>query len=252
MNRVVFVDLDDTLFQTRRKNRSASRVAAVDSDGKPFSFQSGKQVAMLEWLLGDGAVVVPVTGRSVKAFRRVDLPFSGPAICAFGGVILLENGTPDPVWNQKITAQADHTGPLVTTMRGKAETLATQMALNVRCAVVAEYGRRLYLSVKDNDKGQRGVACLGPALQSVLPSGWALHLNGANMALLPPFLRKERAVLHLLATAFQPGECLTIGMGDSLSDQGFLQRCDFAIIPQQAQLMALLRGMAAGAGFQGP
>lgn len=49
---LVFVDLDDTLFQTARKMGDEPRFAAtLDVDGQPNGFMSATQKSFVEWLL---------------------------------------------------------------------------------------------------------------------------------------------------------------------------------------------------------
>src|SRR5262245_40812091 len=100
MRLVVFLDLDDTLFQTRPKcpDGEPLHLAAFRRDGEALSFMTARQRALFDWLSAT-ASVVPTTARNRDAFRRVRLPFTGPAILDFGGVVLQPDGTPDPVWD---------------------------------------------------------------------------------------------------------------------------------------------------------
>ena len=99
---LVFVDLDDTLFQTARKMGDEPRfTATLDVDGQPNGFMSATQKSFVEWLLAT-ADVVPVTARSVEAYQRVQLPFVHGAICAHGGVILNAQGQLDAPWHARM------------------------------------------------------------------------------------------------------------------------------------------------------
>ena len=243
MQRIIFVDLDDTLFQTRKKNRLADRLAAVDKQGNPLSFQSDKQAAFSRWLAADDALVVPVTGRNVHAFQRVKLLFPGPAICSFGGVILDSARKRDQNWQEQMETQARLIQNLLHTLMQEVQSLAARLLLDVRCSLVEEMGMPLYLSVKNNRCAEGrvgGTILLAQALGAMVPDHWSLHLNGSNMALLPPFLRKEKAVAHMMQKLSGLGEILYIGVGDSLTDQGFMALCDFAITPGQSQMMQAL------------
>ena len=57
-----------------------------------------------------------------------------------------------------------------------------------------------------------------------------------NLALVPRFLGKERAVRHVIRHHLGPEPVLTLGMGDSLSDIPFLSACDFSVVPTASQL----------------
>jgi hypothetical protein len=60
------------------------------------------------------------------------------------------------------------------------------------------------------------------------------------MALLPPFLSKAAAVAFFLERFGGEAPFLTVGVGDSLTDVGFMGMCDFAITPSKSQIMSVL------------
>src|SRR5205823_998696 len=96
MRTVLFLDLDDTIFQTRPKCPVGEpvRPAAFRRDGTPLSFMTDRQRALLD-VLSRAATVIPTTARSLDAFRRVDLAFGHAAILDFGGVVLTPGGELD-------------------------------------------------------------------------------------------------------------------------------------------------------------
>jgi hydroxymethylpyrimidine pyrophosphatase-like HAD family hydrolase len=243
MRRIVFVDLDDTLFQSQRKNPDADRLAAVDREGNPLSFRSARQEAFLDWLARD-ALIVPVTGRSVDAFQRVRLPLGGAAICSFGGVILGSDGQPETEWHQRMTDAAREMADLMETLLGVVATTAAADLRDVRYRIIRDAGLPLYISVKHNSHDAEEVARLATAVSPSVPKDWVIHLNANNMALLPPFLGKAAAVAYFLER-FVDGEggagpVLTLGVGDSLTDLGFMGLCDFAVTPSNSQIMSAL------------
>ncbi|MBK1664618.1 hypothetical protein CKO38_11255 [Rhodospirillum rubrum] len=239
MRRVVFVDLDDTLFQTARKNPGAQALAALDRDGKPLSFQSTRQVAFLEWLSAD-AVIVPVTGRSVEAFRRVTLPLGPRAICSFGGVILGADGLPHPEWHRQMSQKAQATARVMEQLDHTVGQAVARTGVDARHHIIHDAELALYLSIKHNGGSAEETARLAQALAPAVPEGWTTHLNGANMALLPPFLGKRAAVAFFLETQLGDGPLLTIGFGDSLTDLGFMSLCDYALTPSRSQILGFL------------
>ncbi|MBF6907527.1 hypothetical protein HN295_20390, partial [Acinetobacter baumannii] len=104
LKKFLFADLDDTLFQTLEKCavRDALQPAAWYSDGRICSYTTPAQRAFFAFV-SEGMTVIPTTARSLDAFRRVSLGFSGVgfssyAILNFGGVILLPNGEIDRDW----------------------------------------------------------------------------------------------------------------------------------------------------------
>lgn len=239
MRRVVLVDLDDTLFQTQRKNPQADRLAAVDRDGKPLSFRCGRQEAFLDWLAKD-ALVVPVTGRNVDAFRRVTLPLGKRAICSFGGVILDADGQPEAEWHGRMADAAGGTETLMEGLLGTVADTAAAHRVDVRHRIIRDAGLPLYVSVKHNAGDGVETARLATAVSPSVPEGWTIHLNGNNMALLPPFLGKAAAVAFFLERFVGEGPVLTVGVGDSLTDVGFMGLCDYAIAPTKSQIVSVL------------
>lgn len=241
MGRVVFVDLDDTLFQTARKDPTATRLAAVDGQGAPLSFQSDRQASLLDWL-SDGARVIPVTGRNVQAFRRVTLAFGDRAICSFGGVVLNPDGTPDPEWHGRMAAAAPAAAPALDTLHAVTRQRAEALGIDVRHRVIHDADLPLYLSVKHNAGSGAETARLAEAMAPHMPAGWAIHRNGSNMALLPPFLGKAHAVRFVMDALRDPNDpepLLTIGVGDSLTDLGYMALCDYALTPRGTQIADL-------------
>ena len=75
---VVLSDLDDTLFQTRRKMvdelaLEPFRTGAVDRTLNPRSFMTEEQSMLVDWLL-EQAELIPVTARGTEEISRVRKP----------------------------------------------------------------------------------------------------------------------------------------------------------------------------------
>ena len=106
MRPYVFLDLDDTLFQTRAKCPPGAElhVAASGPDGRPLSFMTEKQRALFDWL-DASAAIIPTTARNLAAFRRVHLPFRHGAILNFGGTVLDAEGQLDESWHQRMSTE---------------------------------------------------------------------------------------------------------------------------------------------------
>ncbi|MBF0178258.1 MAG: hypothetical protein HQL63_15635 [Magnetococcales bacterium] len=235
MRRLVFVDLDDTLFQSEHKNPAADQPAAVDREGRPHSFLCERQAAFLAWLVRD-ATVVPVTGRNLDAFRRVVLTLGEWAICSFGGVILGPGDALDLEWQRRMSASAaDSAAPMEALHRMVAEHAAAH-EVDVRHRVICDAGLSLYLSVKHNTGSAAELARLAGVMAPAVPAEWTVHLNGNNLALLPPFLNKANAVAYFLERHAGADQPLTIGVGDSLTDLGFMALCDYIITPGGSQI----------------
>lgn len=242
---VVLVDLDDSLFQTRRKCSTPAdvddlTVMAVSHAGEPVSFASRPQAAFLNWIMAT-AIVIPVTGRSVDALRRVRLRHD-LAVAAHGGVIL-RGDTPCDLWQAR-------TGPLATRAVPELERIAQILAagaakLNyaIRVRIVSESGLPLYVVAKHDhpDGNDHELHRVADSIAATIAPDWTTHINGNNVAYLPPHLGKAAAVEALLPElrATHSGVPL-IGLGDSLTDAGFMRLCDFSMMPNRSQLAGLL------------
>jgi hypothetical protein len=235
---LVLGDLDDTLFQTRRKCPPGCELhpVAYGRIGEALSFATPGQRRLFEWLARD-AVFVPVTGRNSDAVARVRLPFAGHAITSFGGVILTPGGGSDPEWSEHVGAHAAEHRETLEALRCFALALGARTGADVRATVVADRGIPLYLSVKHNrtDAAQLAAFVRRVAGEPAFPPGWRVHLNDGNAACLPPYLAKEHAVRYFL-DRIAPSRAVTLGLGDSHSDAPFLALCDYALLPAGSQL----------------
>ena len=243
---VVLVDLDDTLFQTRRKcpphlDDGDLTTLAVDRAGAPLGFATPRQASFLRWLSGT-ALMVPVTGRSLEALRRVHLPYAS-AVCAHGGVVLGSEGELDAEWAAAMRAASAGDADMLDALTGAIAAAAERMDEPVTARVLREDGIPLYVVAKHDAADADALARVVEAAVPGPPPGWAGHRNGNNVAFLPPWLGKRQAVEHLL-----PGlrrawpDVPFIGIGDSVTDAAFMGLCDFAMLPIGSQLGAAVLG----------
>ncbi len=103
---VILSDLDDTLFQTKRKMTQEQaltpfRAGAVDRTLQPRSFMTEEQAMLTDWLLAH-VDLIPVTARGTEELRRVTIPFRSYAITTHGAVILRPDGSPEPGWQSEM------------------------------------------------------------------------------------------------------------------------------------------------------
>jgi len=236
---IALVDLDDTLFQTRRKCPPDVAPGLLTplgylKDGTPLSYATPRQMAFLGWL-ADTCHLVPVTARSLDALRRVRIPFTA-AICAHGGVVLTDDGERDPVWAARIAAEAAaHSAEL----DRLAAAIAAEGDPAIRVRVLAEGGVPLYVLAKHADADADALFRAVDAAVPALPPGWTDHRNGNNVALMPPYLGKAHAVAHILpALRARFPDAPVIGIGDSHTDAPFMGLCDYAMLPTGSQLAA--------------
>ncbi|WP_210731717.1 sucrose-6-phosphate hydrolase [Sphingomonas sp. PAMC26645] len=233
MTPIVFSDLDDTLFQTLRKcpdEGDGLKVMSTLLDGSPSGYSTPRQQAMLAWL--SSGRLIPVTARSTVVLARVDIA-QAPAICSNGGCIVLENGGLDLLWHDRLAEQARCDHAVHDVHRSLTETLDDEM---FRHWVVAENGLPLYVVIKSNAGSTGELAELAEHHRALVPTGWRRHVNGNNLAYMPGWLNKRHAVGYMIGKirAAEPDRPI-LGVGDSLSDVGFMDLCDFAIAPTGSQ-----------------
>jgi hydroxymethylpyrimidine pyrophosphatase-like HAD family hydrolase len=244
---IAFVDLDDTLFQTRGKcppDVAADRLTPLGftRDGEPLSFATPRQMRFLSWLT-ETTLFVPVTARSLDALRRVRIRFEA-AICAHGGVILDDEGEIDAVWAAEIGGRAEEHRLELNSFADAISAEARRTATPVNVRVLSEGGMPLYVLAKHADADAGALNRVVDGAVPVLPVGWTDHRNGNNVALMPPYLGKRHAVQRLLpALRARHPDAPVLGIGDSLTDAPFMAACDYAMLPTGSQLAReVLRG----------
>lgn len=247
MRAIALVDLDDTLFQTLGKcpaDVPAHALAPIgyDRDGAPLSYATPRQLSFLSWL-SDSTLLVPVTARSRDALDRVRIDWAC-AICAHGGVVLDNSGSPDPRWRSRMAAEAGTHGESLSFLSRRILDEAGGVRLRVR--VLEEDGLPLYVLAKHPDGDAEALAAVIDRVVAEVPAGWTVHRNGNNAAFLPPFLGKEHAVAYLMPELRRRHpDAPVIGIGDSLTDAPFMALCDFAMMPGRSQLAAAAFARAA-------
>ena len=244
MRRLIFLDLDDTLFQTRPKCPSATALhpAAYLADGQAHSFMTPRQRALWQWL-EDQSTLIPTTARDHAALRRVELPFTSWRIIDYGGVILTPDGTPDADWLAQMAAQSQASQATLNALLADVLAFSARARLAIRARLIADFAIPFYLVAKyhadraaDLDRLQHELAAPWVADHA---ADYRLHRNGNNLAILPRWLGKEQAVRYLIQRLTSDwGELLTIGIGDSLIDAAFMAECDYSITPRDSQLFA--------------
>lgn len=246
MKKFLFVDLDDTLFQTLGKciHLQDLRPAAYLKDGSACSFTTPRQRAFFELMTRD-TTLIPTTARNRDALSRVDLPFSSYAIIDYGGVVLEPGGTLDTDWLDIMRADMARAQDGLNQAMDVIDCYSASQGLRNRARLIEDYATPFYIVVKDADKQVDRLErieheALLPWTASETGQHFYLHRNGNNLAVLPKTLNKARAVQHLRERLrAEHGEIMTLGMGDSRADARFMAACDYAIVPSCTQLASL-------------
>jgi hydroxymethylpyrimidine pyrophosphatase-like HAD family hydrolase len=239
---LVFLDLDDTIFQSRQKCPSPSDLHPVAylQDGTAHSFMTASQRAF--WRLLDGnATLIPTTARDLAALRRVDLPFRSWSVIDYGGVILDPQGEPDRDWMVRMEVVAREAIGDLLALLDVIDAFVAQQWLSVRTRIIEDLGLPFYLVAKYRDGREGDLDRL--QLELIRPwvetraADYRLHRNGNNLAVIPRRIGKEWAVRYLIERlARECGDLITIGVGDSLIDGDFMAECDYSMTPRGSQL----------------
>lgn len=236
-----FVDLDDTLFQTKQKNEQGVTPATQAANVNSVSYMTDYQSLFLELLQGHNKVsLIPTTARDLRQYHNTlisqqdDIQY---AILYFGAVIL-NQGSKDQFWDTHIQTKYKKLSCSI-------EDIYAQMNEKKHRF---EHGERFKLANVDGYyvaiKAERGcdpkiVTDLFEQLKALCPNDYFVHINGRALSLIPRCSDKSRAVEYLI-NQYQP--TLTLGVGDSLTDLPFMQCCDYRIFPRAAQIEEKIGG----------
>ena len=243
MEKFLFLDLDDTVFQTRRKCASLEQAtpAAFTLSGEPSSYYLPKQKTLLA-LLHEQWRIIPTTARTQAAYARVDLaiPCNDGVILNHGATILDEKGQEDAEWRAYLEPKLAVVQVFFGELKQVIEQYAEQHNLELLVRIIHEAGLDFYVEVRHHQAIYAElqtvlVHCVQPLLEKF--TVFQAYLNSNSLTILPRSVNKSHAVNYRLeALKQQYGEILTMGMGDSLSDAPFIAQCDYAMIPRGAQL----------------
>nr|WP_314264464.1 hypothetical protein [uncultured Moellerella sp.] len=240
---VIFTDLDDTLFQTRRKmlnelNLEPFRTGALDRSMEPRSFMTEEQSMLVDWMI-EHADVIPVTARGTEEISRVTIPFRSWVVTTHGAVILNKQGLPDEQWKAQILASLQPYGEKLIQMQSAITELMASRNINGWARINYEYqDTPVYLVMKHCDSTKLDeLYAIGDEIEQLFPTeGFYIHRNSNNIAWLPKPIEKGLAVAYLLNKLREErGVFPVIGLGDSLSDHFFMKLCTWYGMPRNSQ-----------------
>jgi hydroxymethylpyrimidine pyrophosphatase-like HAD family hydrolase len=236
---IVFTDLDDTICQNLRQVDFGDRegLVSVSRTALHNTCMTVKQQNMLRWLV-QTTELVPVTARGIVDFSDIDIDFgaSEHRVVANGAIILDREGRHDEEWANVMAAEM---APYQEQFAHIVETIANFCSAwghEVESRITSENGMSISALFHAKDGSKSDASALVAIRDSVENRGWHTHLNGNTLAFTPPPVSKRRAVEHLLGRIEGARHRPVIGMGDSLSDLGFMTQCDFLSIPRGSQI----------------
>lgn len=235
---LVFLDLDDTIFQTARKMETLDSAipASVNTAGETNSWMNPVQSAFFLWL-SQSAEVIPVTGRSVDQLNRVLLPFNSWKIACHGALIMSPAGMIEPHWEKRIRIL---THPLQRDLRTIYEACVRFYAdrgFAARGHIESIEDLGIYIVMKHADWRRlqelyavREVLAEIPAMKH-----FYITANDNNFSILPGGLDKGMAARHLLKSLACQNRPV-LGFGDGLADLAFMNLCDWWGTPRASQI----------------
>ncbi|MCF7970227.1 MAG: hypothetical protein K9L22_03555 [Methylococcaceae bacterium] len=247
MEKFLFLDLDDTIFQTARKCASLDQAtpASYNLAGDPSSYFLPKQQVLLQ-TLAEQWRIIPTTARTQASYARVALgiPCLDGAILNHGATILDADGREDSRWRAKIDLPLSTLSAALLTIKQTIERYAEQHALDLLVRVTTESSLDYYVEVRHH---QADIVALQGLLQGYIQplllnyTDFQVYLNNNSLTILPHCVNKSHAVEYRIKSLEQEyGEIVTMGMGDSLSDAPFMALCDYVMTPKHTQLHGFL------------
>ena len=201
----IFVDLDDTLFQTKRKmpdmpDTHRLRTGAIDRQGNARSFMSPIQSQLVDWLLAN-AELIPVTARGTEELSRVVIPFSSWSITTHGAVIRDARGNFLDAWRQRMLNALTPYATQLEQLQSCCMQAFSQFKVDGWARINREYGDvPVYLVMKHrNSQRISDLYQIADWVAAELDlTGFYRHQNDNNVAWLPECVNKGAAVQYLL------------------------------------------------------
>ena len=242
---VFFSDLDDTLVQSTHKIQNAVEYKKISTNrsGEYIGSSTSYQLKMMERMSRD-AITIPVTGRNKAALDRFEKEWSSYQIVSHGAVVLNQEGQLDKEWEASIQDEVLESNWLLANVSEKLHELKETNHSDAEIRIIQDMGITCYLCVK----GKKADSDIEPFIEALKEhmsntkevSQWRIHANGRNLAFLPPYANKARAVRFVKEKLNLTINDLTIGLGDSMSDLQFMNECHLWITPTQGQINEFL------------
>ncbi|MBQ9407549.1 MAG: hypothetical protein IJU37_12535 [Desulfovibrio sp.] len=240
---IVFLDLDDTIFQTARKMESTADATPVTfrANGSPASWMRPTQRNFFEWL-SHVAEVIPVTGRSLEQLDRVALSFSSWKVACHGAVIMDAQGIVDAAWAKEVRQILDPLQGDMEELREMGESFFASKGIDAFARIERHDGLGLYVVKKHTAWEKLDELYLVQECLKAHPriDKFRIFANDNNVSVMSAGLDKGKAVRRILDSVGHARPIL--GFGDSVSDFSYLNVCDWWGTPRRSQIAQSIWG----------
>jgi len=214
-----FADLDDSLFQTIRKDKSGKFKATYPKNVLKTSFYTKAQYHLLNFILANHEIVfIPLTARTKEQFQRTKIFKNNQASVYsiyYGSTLYVDNLEYVP-YTKKVNAESAisfaHLSELINKVKKRYPTVEF---INV--------DQKYYTSDIQNKEVKKFIVDLINKKYHDVEA----YEEEKYITILPKVYNKSSVVKYLTSKC-KPK--MTIGIGNSVSDIDFLNHCDFKII----------------------
>ena len=234
MKNLLFIDLDDTIFQTKRKKQDGIIPATQSPNVETISYMTEYQKNLMDIFFNSEEVkIIPVTARDFEQYKRTKIsknPRVNSASTFFGGLII-DNNEIDLKWSQHIKASYAKLKISMPKMFELVKSYTDEKIFKIY--MLEDY----YLVIKNRFKDSPEYLAQNKELENkireIITEEYFIHFNDNNLSVIPNFLDKKHAVEYFI-DKYRP--TLTIGAGDSITDLSFMSSCHFKLIPTNSQI----------------
>lgn len=234
MKTLFFIDLDDTIFQTKRKNVDGIYQATVSENIDSYSYMTEAQKTFLDIFLNSNDVkIIPLTARDYNQYKRVELSNHDKITSAsvyFSGMII-DNNEIDKEWSKYIEK-------CYKSLKTSMEDMFKYMKKYVdddkfKLYMLDDYYPVIKNRNKDSNVYIKENTLLADKLKEIITDEYFMHFNSNNISILPNFLNKVNSMNYFIKK-YKPS--LILGSGDSITDLDFMNKCHFKMIPINSQI----------------
>ena len=214
-----FADLDDSLFQTKRKNLAGKYVATFPRNVLKKSFYTQAQFQLLNFLLRNNEIIfIPLTARTKEQFQRTKIYKEKQAqiYSNYYGSLLYIDDQEELTYNRKIEKESK---------------IVFDHIYKISEKVIKKYPDVIFANVDDKyiTTDTKNILAINYLKQLITNKKYFVEVynEGKYTTVIPKSSNKSSIVKYLIKK-FKP--IMTIGLGNSESDLDFLNICDFKII----------------------